>query len=322
VSPDPDAICSVLLLTNTIKQNFIDKRVLVCLEEKPAKDVSFLNGYDQIKFEPLFPAIESFGPDLFVMLDANNFERISRNDGQKIKDCIDQGSIKSVMVDHHQPEGKDDTDLYINDGCPATVQNVYEICFGGLNLKKPEGYGDITMLGILDDTGRFLYENPKHHETLDIVNDLIDDGVNVETLWNRLSRYTEDQLKVISKLIENTVVNKTYTYSFLGDDFCAQWLESHKDPVKLKGAVDWFKNNFVRSIGDNTWGFVVYKYPSETQDEYSVSFRAINGTKDVFILARKFNGGGHKAAAGGRVNANDINDAIAQVKARISSATI
>jgi nanoRNase/pAp phosphatase (c-di-AMP/oligoRNAs hydrolase) len=198
------------------------------------------------------------------------------------------------------------------------VQNVYEVCFNKLNLKKPEGYGDTTMLGILDDTGRFLYENPKHCETLTIVNELIDDGVNIETLWNRLSRYTEDQLEVISELIKNTVVDKKYTYSFLSDNFYTQWLKSGKEPAELRGAVDWFKDNFLRSIGDNTWGFVVYKFPSESQDEYSVSFRSINGTKDVFVLARKFDGGGHKAAAGGHINASNVNDAVAKVKGVIS----
>lgn len=322
VSPDPDAVCSVLLLANTLKENSPETEVLAYLEEESTKDVSFLAGYNQIKFELLLPAVKSFSPDLFVMLDSNNFERTSRKDGQGIRDYVKNQGTKTVIIDHHQPEGKDNTDLYINDGCPATVQNVYEICFGKLNLKKPAGYGDITMLGILDDTGRFLYENPRHQQTLDIVNELINDGVNIETLWNRLSRYTEDQLKVIAELIKNTVVDRTYTYSFLSDDFCAQWLESRKDPAELKDAVDWFKNNFVRSIGDNTWGFVVYKYPSETQDEYSVSFRAINGTKDVFALARKLDGGGHKAAAGGRINASDVNDAVAKVKTMISNDSI
>lgn len=322
VSPDPDAICSVLLLRNILVENFPEKKVLVCLEEKPAKDVSFLSGYDQIKFDPLTPLLESFKPDLFIMLDANSFERISRKDGQRIKDYVRQNNVKTVIIDHHQPDGKDEVSLYINDECPATVQNVYELCFDKLNLKKPEGYGDITMLGILDDTGRFLYENPKHHQTLDIVNDLIDEGVNIETLWNRLSRYTEDQLEVISELINNAVVDSGYTYSSLNDDFCRHWFESNGKPAKLKGAVDWFKDNFLRSIADNTWGFVVYKDPSEPDNEYSVSFRAINGTKDVSELARKLSGGGHKAAAGGRVNAGNVQDAITHVKATISGDSI
>jgi phosphoesterase RecJ-like protein len=322
VSPDPDAICSVLLLANTLRENMPEKEVLICLEEQPAKDVSFLSGHEQIKFESLSALIESFNPDLFIMLDANNFERISRAEGQKIKNYVSQNSIKTVIIDHHQAAGKDDVDLYINDDCPATVQNVYEICFSRLNLKKPKGYGDTTMLGILDDTGRFLYENPKHEQTLELVNSLIDEGVSIEALWNHLNRYTEDQLEVISELIKNIVVDSGFTYSFLDDDFCSHWLESKGEPAKLKGAVDWFKDNFLRSVGDNTWGFVVYKDPSETEGEYSVSFRAINGTKDVSELARKLSGGGHKAAAGGHVNASSIRGAIASVKAMISDTSI
>lgn len=318
VSPDPDAICSVLLLGSTIKTNFPDRQVLICLEEEPAKDVRFLSGFGDIKFEPLLSAIESFEPELLIMLDANGYKRISRKDGQRIKDYVRQNNVKTVIIDHHQPDGKDEVNLYINDECPATVQNVYELSFDKSNLKKPEGYGDITMLGILDDTGRFLYENPKHRETLEIVNNLIDDGVSIESLWNRLSRYTEDQLEVISELISNSVVDKTYTYSFLGDDFCMHWLESDGKPANLKGGVDWFKDNFLRSIADNTWGFVVYKDPSEDKGEYSVSFRAISGTKDVSELARRLDGGGHKAAAGGHTEAEDISEAVEKVKKAIA----
>jgi phosphoesterase RecJ-like protein len=313
VSPDPDAVCSVLLLANTLRENMPEKEVLICLEEQPAKDVSSLSGYDQIKFDPLLPIIESFSPDLFVMLDANNFERVSRKDGIQIRTQVVQHAVKTVVIDHHEPEGKDEVGLYINDGCPATVQNIYELCFNELKLKKPDGYGDIAMLGILDDTGRFLYENPRHKQTLDIVNELIDSGVSIETLWNRLSRYTKDQLEVIAELIRNTVVDNGYTYSFLTDDFCSKWRPNSR-PAQLKSAVDWFKDNFLRSIADNTWGFVVYKYPSEMENEYSVSFRAINGTKDVAELARKLSGGGHKAAAGGRVEAGSVSGAIQKVK--------
>jgi nanoRNase/pAp phosphatase (c-di-AMP/oligoRNAs hydrolase) len=50
------------------------------------------------------------------------------------------------------------------------------------------------------------------------------------------------------------------------------------------------------------------------ENEYSVSFRAINGTKDVAELARKLSGGGHKAAAGGRVEAGSVSGAIQKVK--------
>ena len=322
VSPDPDAICSVLLLRNTLVENFPEKKVLVYLEEKPAKDVSFLSGYNQLQFEQLLPSIESFKPDLLIMLDANNFERISRKDGLKVKEYVRNNGTKTVIIDHHQPEGKDEVDLFMNDGCPATVQNVYELCFDKLNLKKPEGYGDITMLGILDDTGRFLYENPKHHETLEIVNNLVDEGISIESLWNRLSRYTKEQMGVISELINKTVVDAGYTYSYLDDNFCNLWLESGKDPSKLRGAVDWFKDNFLRSVGDNTWGFVVYKDPSEDQGEYSVSFRAISGTKDVSELARRLDGGGHKAAAGGHIEAKDMSEAIEKVKRVIAESSL
>jgi nanoRNase/pAp phosphatase (c-di-AMP/oligoRNAs hydrolase) len=67
---------------------------------------------------------------------------------------------------------------------------------------------------------------------------------------------------------------------------------------------------------------VVYKDPSEDQGEYSVSFRAISGTKDVSELARRLDGGGHKAAAGGHIEAKDMSEAIEKVKRVIAESSL
>src|SRR5437016_13425589 len=80
ISPDPDAISSVLLLGRTLMENFPTKHVLMSLEEKPSRDLSFLAGYSQIVFKPVVETLGSFIPDLLAVVDANNYARISRND--------------------------------------------------------------------------------------------------------------------------------------------------------------------------------------------------------------------------------------------------
>src|SRR5664279_1051831 len=98
VSPDPDAVASVLLLGTTLELNFPDKKVEMVLEEEP-DGLNFLNGYGQIKFEPLAIATESFKPDLFIIVDANNYERCSRKDGLKIRDYVTRNHTKTAILD-------------------------------------------------------------------------------------------------------------------------------------------------------------------------------------------------------------------------------
>src|SRR3990167_6708659 len=53
ISPDPDAVCSTLLLGTALKTNYPDKNTEMVLEEHPAKALDFLDGYQQIKFQLL-----------------------------------------------------------------------------------------------------------------------------------------------------------------------------------------------------------------------------------------------------------------------------
>ena len=120
ISPDPDALASVLLLGTTLKLNYPDKDVLMILEEEP-EGLEFLTGYKEVKFQSLIDALNSHKPDLFILLDAVNYERCSRNDGDAVRRYLKDNKVATAIIDHHEPTGKDDTDVYIHQGSIATV---------------------------------------------------------------------------------------------------------------------------------------------------------------------------------------------------------
>src|SRR4051812_25264309 len=107
VSPDPDAVCSVLLLTETLKNNYQDKKIFAVLEEKPSQDLSFLKGYDGITFQPIAQTIKDHKPDLLVIVDANSYKRISREEADEIQTLVAKSAIKTAVIDHHEPDDKD-----------------------------------------------------------------------------------------------------------------------------------------------------------------------------------------------------------------------
>ena len=318
ISPDPDALASVLLLGTTLKLNYPDKEILMILEEEP-EGLEFLTGYKEVKFQSLIDALNSHKPDLFILLDAVNYERCSRNDGDAVRRYLRDNKVATAIIDHHEPTGKDDTDVYIYQGNIATVQDVYEACFKHLGLKKPEGYGDTTMLGIYSDSGGFTYANPHHRQTFKIVSDLIDDGVNLETIRSRLRRYTTDQLIALSEFARNVTTNGQYSYSYLGDEFVADWQKASRSVLSLNTAAAIFVDQFIRNIDGLNWGYIVYLNPLAGENMYSLSLRSQANAKDVSQIANKFGGGGHRPAAGAKIEAKSIQEALAKVKAAITT---
>lgn len=318
ISPDPDAVASVLLLGTTLMHNYPDKKVVMALEEEP-ESLDFLHGYKSVKFGSLLGALTSAKPDLFIMLDAINYERCSRAEGNKIRGYLASNNAKTAIIDHHEPVGKESSDVYIHQDNIATTQDVYEVCFEHLGLKKPEGYAQTTMLGIYTDSGGFIYTNPRHRATFKIVDELLDLGVNLEAIKIRLSNYSRKHMMAISEFAKNVTNTGEFTYTFLSDEFTKKWLASNNPPQTLSTAKGQFAENYLRSIDNRRKGFIVYPDLMQGPNAYSVSLRSADESTDVSLIANKLGGGGHKQAAGAKIQAKNIDEAIQKVKDTISS---
>lgn len=316
ISPDPDAVSSVLLLGRTLKRNFPDKGVKMCLEEQIPQDLSFLAGFDEIEFGSLTKSTEGFDPDLFISVDAAGMQRLSRNDFGELSSLVyDQLKSKVVIIDHHLKNDEVKADLYIKSDAPATAQALYELMFDRLELEKPNGYAEMALLGIVRDTNRFLYDNPQYKETFRIVGELLDAGASVEHLEYKLNRYSKDELEVLSNLASNVTIADGYNYSYISDDFAKKWQNSDRPVEALKAATDIFSGQFLRSIEGNYWGFLVYPQFEADDKSYSASFRSVSGKMDVSAIAKRLGGGGHKEAAGARgIKASSVEKAINIIK--------
>lgn len=306
---DPDAVCSSLLLKNTLVQNFPDKKINVVIEEV-SYGLDFIEGFSSIKISSLSSAIDGYKPALVIIVDAHNIARCTR-EPETVRQL--EHKFKLAIVDHHEPDDKDEAAVYINQNSPAVTQDIYDICFNKLHLEKPKGYADLTMTGIYSDTGGFKYLSGDHKLTLKIVSDLVDAGVNIERISNSLSRITSDAIEVLSLFINNSAEYKKFNYTYLDD----ATVETVSYPA-IKQAADTFMHNYLRNIGKKTSGFLVYKDANGEPDDYKVSFRSTPGEIDVAAIAKKLGGGGHKPAAGAQIKAKNVEDAISKIKKVIS----
>lgn len=322
ISPDPDAVCSVLLLGRTLALNFPDKQIKMVLEEQSSQNVNFLTDFEKIDFSPLKTTVELSKPDLFISVDAAGMRRLTRSDGEILSDLVyNQLKSKVAVIDHHQMEDTVKADVYIKSQRPATTEEIYELLFEKWGLKKPEGYAETALLGIVRDTGRFKYDNPSHRETFRIVSKLIDAGASIEQLEYRLDRYGLEELQVLSNLMDNVVVDKQgYSYSFIDDEFSRQWQAQGRPTDAYKAATDVFTSQFLRNIENAYWGFIVYPELQAVDRSYSVSFRAVSGGVDVSQIAAALGGGGHKQAAGAKnIQAENVQQAVEKVKRAVKN---
>jgi len=310
VSPDPDSICSILLLGLSLQENFPDKNISMVSEELP-DNLNYLHGFDKILTQPLNKAVE--GKDLIIIVDAMNFGRCTRGDFATISAQVKKNNIPLVIIDHHEQVGVEDNAAYINDGYPAAVEQVYKTCLEDLKLSKPDGYAEITMTGLYSDTGGFTYLNGRYRETLQLVGELIDNGAKIEDAKTKLYQYSVNQLKVVSELINNLSHQDDYTYTFLSDSFVDEWISANKPLDKMHSATKIFTDNFIRNIEGKTWGFIFYRDTRLGDSMYSISFRSAGGVPNVSEIASHLAGGGHKAAAGARVEAKNANDAMQKI---------
>jgi bifunctional oligoribonuclease and PAP phosphatase NrnA len=309
ISPDPDAVSSLLLFGETLRLNYPAKSIQMVLEEKPLK-MEFLNGYGEIKIAKLTDVTEEFKPELMVILDANNVTRVSREDSDRLIELIANQAIKTAIIDHHEPAGKDNSDVYINQGSPAAAQDVYEILLDRLAYKKPEDYAQTTMTGLYADTGGFAYDNPRHTDTLKLTDELLRAGANIEAVRTNLFRYSQNDLAVLGELAANAAHQNDYTYSFISDEFVNDWVNRGKTGAELHMGTEDFVNQYLRNIDGRKWGFIVYKNVLSNEDEYSASFRSVGGAKDVSEIAGRLGGGGHKPAAGAKFQAGSVEQAL------------
>lgn len=312
IGPDGDSISSSILLGKILELNYPDKKIVISMEERPV-GLNFVAGIDQIEFQPLELALKSSSADLLIILDANAMHRVSRHP-EEVEHFLASSGIGVAVIDHHEGMEIAEADIYINDHSPAVTLDIYDIFIDKLGLDKPEGYAQTTMTGIYTDTGGFVYRNLNFNRVFDVIPKLLADGADIEKLVNDLNTISEKSLAILTELLENTHLEDDYTYSFISDKTATK--DNHE---ALVPAEDLYKAQFLRNIEGRSWGFLIYRDVLAEDSVYSVSFRAQTGAKDVSAIARALGGGGHKPAAGAKIECPSIEEALAKVKAAITS---
>ena len=314
VSPDPDAVASGLLTYRFIKNNFKDKDIIFNIEGGVSSHYSFLKGFQDISDRNTFEFLQTRMSDLVIIVDANNYRNLSRNDEVKIREFVQSKNIKTVIIDNHPGTYKDNSDIYINNNSSSAAEEIFRIFTEDFEFKLFDGAAEAAMFGILADTNRFLYNNSNHRETFKVVSKLLDEGVSIEALWNKIYVLKKNHALVIAELLKNIRGENDFNYSYVSDDFAKEFVKKGGDWDTFSDAFYIFVDQYIRYIEGNVWGFAIIPDFSNNNSEYRGAFRALNDYIDTSVFAREFGGGGYKSASGFSIKSKNDNEALQKVK--------
>ncbi len=278
--PDGDAIGSQLALALTLQR--LGKEV-VCWNHDPVPaKLSFLPGADMIISPPQQPV--DF--DLVVSVDTSDRERLGDCDAAL-------GNIGCfINIDHHATNQNYGDINFIAADCPATGQIIYELIRAE---ELPFNYeiADNLFAAISTDTGSFQYPSTTAR-TFEIAAELIQAGVDVgrlsELIYESYPLRRVELLRSLLNSLELLADNRLAIISLPLEE--ARRIGSR--PEDTEGLID-----HVRSIDSVQVAAFIEEVD---QQQTRASLRSKNDRIDVAAICAKFGGGGHRLAAGARIN--------------------
>ncbi len=277
-SPDGDALGSLVALQGVLQALGKDTLMFIRRDEFPLP-----YEYAFFQFDGLISEIpEDVAERTIVFLDCGNFDR----------NAVEIGDALIVNIDHHHDNTRFGTVNLVDAGASSTAEIVWDL-MRGLDVPLTPAIAEALYVGLVTDTGRFMYENtsPRSHE---MAADLIAAGVDVHETYRRLYEgVPEPKLALLTRAL-------TGVQRFDGGRLTlarlerADFAETGAEESYTEGIID-----HLRSVQGTKVAALARELTGDGKEGSSkVSLRATDGAVDVSLIARAQGGGGHRQAAG------------------------
>lgn len=198
--------------------------------------------------------------------------------------------VLTLNIDHHHDNTLfGDVNLVVKDAS-CTAEIVWDLGRAlGVPLTAPTA--EALYVGLITDTGRFMYENtgPRAHL---MAADLIAAGIDHTAIYRRVYEgWPESKLRLFARALSRTErhVDGALTMTLLS---AADFAQTGAEPSYTEGVVD-----SLRAV-EGTKVAALARELVDGGGRWKVSLRSSDGDVDVSVIARAAGGGGHKAAAG------------------------
>lgn len=292
VRPDGDCLGSQQGLRIWIQKMFPNKKVY-CLGSNDGL-FDFLN----FKFDKL-PSKKILNNSLGIVVDANYSNRIVNNE------IILNKELKTIIrIDHH-PES-DDIDYklrFVDSSYSSSAEQITHL-ISIIDKKISKEVATFLYLGIYTDSGRFFFDYTSQR-THNLTAFLFNSGFDFFDLHKKLAKRTMEDVRFNQHVLANFKTHKNVIYYFV----------TLNDIKKLK--IKEAASNRVDFLA-NIEGYDIWIFFIENKDG-SIRVRLRSSKKDISKLAKKYNGGGHKKAAGAIIYNKDKIKEIVEAAAKLRS---
>ncbi|HEY1520711.1 MAG TPA: bifunctional oligoribonuclease/PAP phosphatase NrnA [Solirubrobacteraceae bacterium] len=282
-NPDGDALGSLIAMQGILAEEGRDSLMFIDSSEFPLPQ--------EYRWFELSGLVSSPPEDLeertIVFLDCGNLER---NPAEAFR----HPGAHIINIDHHHDNTLFGTVNYVLPEASCTAEIVWDLMHG-LGVTPTVNIAEALYVGLITDTGRFMYENtgPRAHQ---MAADLIEHGVDVHEIYRRV--YEGVPYGKLALLARGLAKVHRYDGGRLtvteldADDFAA----SDAEESYSEGVID-----HLRSVEGTAVAALIRERTGNHNDDgraRKVSLRASDERVDVSAIARAQGGGGHRQAAG------------------------
>ena len=279
-NPDGDALGSLVAMQGLLSALGKDSAMFLSPDDLPLPREYRFFALDGLIRQPPADVAER----TVVFLDCGN---IDRNSASVLRD-----GAHLLNIDHHHDNTRFGTLNHIVPEASCTAEIVWDLMHG-LDVRPTAAVAEALYIGLITDTGRFMYENtgPRAHL---MAAELMDVGVDVAGVYRRL--YEGVPLGKLTLL----ALALAQLRRFDGGELAIATLSA--EDFDRADAEESYSEGIIdqlRALEGTKVAVLVRELSSgERKGQHKVSLRATDDDVDVSIIARAQGGGGHRRAAG------------------------
>ncbi len=279
--PDGDALGSLAAMQLVLTALGKDAVSYMSRDEYPLPYEYRWLALDRLVSEPP----PDYGDRTIVFLDCGNIDR-------NPADAFKREGTHIVNIDHHHDNTRFGTVDHVVPDASCTAEIVWDLA-KGLGVAITREIAEALYVGLVTDTGKFMYENTGARAHL-MAAELMEAGVDNHAIYRRLYEgVPQGKLDLLARGLtklqrfDGGLVTIT---ELRHEDF----EQASADESFSEGVVD-----HLRSLeGTAVAGLVRERMTENEKGRRKISLRAADDRVDVSVIARGLGGGGHRRAAG------------------------
>lgn len=236
--------------------------------------------------------------DAIVVLDISDVSRLGH-----LAQLVERTTVPVACIDHHVSDGSlPDGPRLVDAGAAATGELIYDLARSA-KWKLDAETARALYVAILTDTGGFRFSNTSTR-VLQLGAHFLEHGVDPEAIYTAVyGSEPEGKIRLLGEVLDTLIVEDAIAWLSIPPGA----LERHAlDASDLDGIVE-----VARSIRGVRLAIL---FRQLANGRIKVSFRSV-GDVDVARLAERFDGGGHRRAAGA-----SFTGSLAEVQTRVLEA--